>query len=111
VVRREGKHPIIAKALQVPAAARNIFFGTRAILILDPVGPKSRPNPSLLSQAFGLTSAEAKLAARLADGTSLTEAAEELTISRGTARSQLKTVFMKTETHRQSQLVALLFLF
>ena len=65
VVRREGKHPIIAKALQVPAAARNIFFGTRAILILDPVGPKSRPNPSLLSQAFGLTSAEAKLAARL----------------------------------------------
>ena len=36
VVRREGKHPIIAKALQVPAAARNIFFGTRAILILDP---------------------------------------------------------------------------
>jgi DNA-binding CsgD family transcriptional regulator len=111
VVRREGKHPIIAKALQVPAAARNIFFRTRAILILDPVGPKSRPNPSLLSQAFGLTSAEAKLAARLADGTSLTEAAEELTISRGTARSQLKTVFMKTETHRQSQLVALLFLF
>ena len=108
VVRREGKHPIIAKALPVPAAARNIFFGARAILTLGPVGPKPRPNASLLSQAFGLTSAEAKLAATLADGTSLTEAAQELTISRETARTQLKTVFMKTETHRQSQLVALL---
>jgi DNA-binding CsgD family transcriptional regulator len=108
VVRREGKHPIIAKALPVPAAARNIFFGARAILTLGPVGPKSRPNASLLSQAFGLTSAEAKLAATLADGTSLTEAGQELTISRETARSQMKNVFMKTETHRQSQLVALL---
>jgi hypothetical protein len=50
VVRREGKHPIIAKALPVPAAARNIFFGARAILTLGPVGPKSRPNASLLSR-------------------------------------------------------------
>ena len=108
VIRREGKHPIIAKVLPVPAAARNLFFGARAILTLGPVGPKARPNASLLSQAFGLTSAEAKLAATLADGTSLKEAAQELTISRETARSQLKTVFTKTDTHRQSQLVALL---
>jgi DNA-binding CsgD family transcriptional regulator len=108
VVRREGKHPVIAKVLPVPETARNSFLGARALLIFAHVGPKPRPNTSLLSQAFGLTSAEAKLAATLADGTSLKEAAQELTISRETARSQLKTVFMKTDTHRQSQLVALL---
>jgi hypothetical protein len=36
-------------------------------------------------------------------------AARELKISRETARNQLKSVFAKTDTHRQSELVALLF--
>jgi hypothetical protein len=35
-------------------------------------------------------------------------AARELEISRETARNQLKSVFAKTDTHRQSELVALL---
>ena len=35
-------------------------------------------------------------------------AARELTITRETARNQLKSVFAKTDTHRQSELVALL---
>jgi hypothetical protein len=41
-------------------------------------------------------------------GTSLEQAAQELNISTETARSQLKAVFAKTDTHRQSELVALL---
>ena len=107
VIRRVDKRPIIAKVLAVPAAARNLFLGARAILKLVLVEPKARPDALLLSETFGLTSAEAKLAATLSDGTSLNAAAEELNISRLTARSQLKTVFAKTDTHRQSQLVAL----
>jgi hypothetical protein len=35
-------------------------------------------------------------------------AARELKISRETARNQLKSVFAKTDTHRQSELVALI---
>ena len=57
--------------------------------------PKPPPNASLLSKIFGLTFAEAKLAAALAGGTSLDTAAEELDISRETARSQLKIVFAR----------------
>ena len=107
VIRRDGKRPIIAKVLPVPAAARNPFLGARAILTFVPIEPKARPDASLLSKTFGLTLAEVKLAAALADGTSLKAAAEELNISRQTARNQLKIVFAKTDTHRQSQLVAL----
>jgi len=44
----------------------------------------------------------------MASGMSLEDAAEKLTIARQTARTQLKAIFMKTGTHRQSQLVALL---
>ena len=92
----------------------SVYVRNRRLKITDQqsrfvsIEPKPRPNASLLSKIFGLTFAEAKLAAALADGTSLEEAAEELHISRETARSQLKIVFGKTDTHRQSQLVALL---
>jgi DNA-binding CsgD family transcriptional regulator len=106
VIRRNGKLPIIAKVLTVPAAARNLL-GARAILTFVPIEPKARPDASLLSKTFGLTSAEAKLAAALADGTSVKAAAEELNICRQTARNQLKVVFAKTDTPRQGQLVAL----
>jgi DNA-binding CsgD family transcriptional regulator len=108
VVRRKDKSPIVVDALPVPAAARSPFLGARVILTLVPVEPKPRPDAALIARTFGLTPAEAKLAAALANGTSLEDAAEELHISRETARSQLKVVFAKTGTHRQSGLVALL---
>jgi DNA-binding CsgD family transcriptional regulator len=107
VIRRVGKRPIIAKVLTVPPAARKPLLGSLAILTFVPIEPKARPDASLLSKTFGLTSAEARLAATLADGTSVKAAAEELNICRQTARNQLKIVFAKTDTHRQSQLVAL----
>ena len=108
VIRRDGRRPIIAKMLQVPAAAKDLFLGARALLAFFPLEPKPRPDAPLLCKAFGLTPAEARLAAALANGTSLEAAADELHISRETTRTQLKMVFAKTDTHRQSQLVALL---
>ena len=62
---------------------------------------------SRLQQAFCLTSAEARLAAALAEGASLKDYAASAGIAEGTARVQLKSVFAKTGTHRQAQLVAL----
>ena len=58
---------------------------------------------------FGLTKAEAKLAAILAKGQELKSAAEELGITYGTARSRLAQIFQKTATRRQGELVHLLF--
>jgi DNA-binding CsgD family transcriptional regulator len=57
---------------------------------------------------FRLTPSEAKLACFIARGAPPAIAARELKISRETARNQLKSVFAKTCTHRQSELVALL---
>ncbi|MGB3538531.1 MAG: hypothetical protein WBA42_10255 [Mesorhizobium sp.] len=57
---------------------------------------------------YGLTPSEAKLAAILAGGGALAEAAETLSITGGTARQRLKSIFTKTDTHRQGELVALL---
>jgi DNA-binding CsgD family transcriptional regulator/PAS domain-containing protein len=68
----------------------------------------SAPDPREALQAlYGLTPAEARLARALADGLSIAEAAEALSIQLSTARSVLKSVFAKTGTRRQASLVGL----
>ncbi len=57
---------------------------------------------------FGLTPAESRLATALYGGASLNEYAEQQGISSGTARIQLKSIFSKTNTNRQADLIKLL---
>jgi DNA-binding CsgD family transcriptional regulator len=61
-----------------------------------------------LRAEFGLTKAEARLALRLAEGSSLASAAQTFGVKLTTIRSQLQQVFAKTGTSRQSELVAML---
>jgi DNA-binding CsgD family transcriptional regulator len=107
-MRRDGKAPLLIRVLPLAAAAHSPFLGARALLLLCELRAKPAPEPALLARAFGLTLAEARLAALLATGIALEAAAQRLGVSRETARTQLKAVFAKTETHRQSELVALL---
>jgi DNA-binding CsgD family transcriptional regulator len=58
-----------------------------------------------LISLYGLTRGEAALAAKLVEGKSIEVAATELFISPHTARTHLKRIFMKTDTHRQPELV------
>jgi DNA-binding CsgD family transcriptional regulator len=108
VVRRKRRAPVVIRVLPVHGAARSPFLGARALLTFASVEPRPGPKSSLLAKLFGLTPAEAKLASLMAEGISVEKAAEALEISRETARNQLKAVFAKTATHRQSELVALL---
>ena len=66
-------------------------------------------NESVLIKLYGLTRGEAGLAAHLLRGKSIEEAAELLFISPHTARTHLKRIFMKTDTHRQTELVVRIF--
>jgi DNA-binding CsgD family transcriptional regulator len=80
----------------------------RALLTLNALGPKPGSSAAILAKTFRLTPSEAKVACIIARGAPPDIAARELKISRETARNQLKSVFAKTDTHRQSELVALL---
>jgi DNA-binding CsgD family transcriptional regulator len=108
VIRRERRSPVIARLLPIHGGARTPFLGARALLTLVPLEPAYGPIPALLTRAFGLTPAEAKLAATIAQGKALEQIAKELGIARTTVRNQLRAIFSKTNTHRQSELVALL---
>ncbi len=59
----------------------------------------------VLVRLYGLTRGEATLVKHLVQGKSIEDAAAELFISPHTARTHLKRIFMKTDTHRQTELV------
>lgn len=80
---------------------------TAIIFISDPE-QEEIPDELVLSKLFGFTPAEAKLAALLAQGRSLKEAADTSGVARSTVRSQLKKLFEKTNTRRQGELIRLL---
>jgi len=61
----------------------------------------------VLRELYGLTEAETQLVELLCQGSSLDEAAGARGVTLNTARSQLKQVFAKTHTSRQSELVRL----
>lgn len=108
IVRRRALPPVIIQVLPVDGAARSPFLGARAILVLNDLAREQRPELELLRQLFNVTAAEARLARLMASGVSPEQAAEMIGVARETVRNQLKAIFAKTGTHRQSELVALL---
>jgi DNA-binding CsgD family transcriptional regulator/PAS domain-containing protein len=90
----------IESALSLARVCAAVFIGSAE--------QKSELSADVLNYLFGLTRAEARLAVELARGFEIKEIAERLNISPHTARTQLKAVFQKTGTRRQTELVKLL---
>ena len=77
-------------------------------LILVDLEETPEPKPSALQKMFGLTGAEADLAIRIARGETPADIAKLQDVSISTVRSQLASLFTKTNTKRQAELVSLL---
>lgn len=75
-----------------------------AVFVRDTEG-KVDPPLRLAQQLFQLTPAETAVAIQLANGLSLEEAAEALSIRHNTARAHLRSIFSKTGVRRQTELV------
>ncbi|QRM57104.1 PAS domain-containing protein [Sinorhizobium sp. BG8] len=108
VVRWENAAPIVIRMLPVDGVAKSPFLCARALLLLNEIVPPAKSDWRVFSLAFRLTPAEARLAALLAIGEPLENAAETLGVTKETVRSRVKSIFQKTDTHRQAALVALL---
>lgn len=105
--RREGR-PLIAR--MSPAFEPGGASRSEALVLVQLVDMDERANvvSECLREAFGLTKAEARVAAALAGGKTLKEAATKLGVADGTVRGQIKSIFAKTETRGQPELAALL---
>lgn len=84
--------------------------GSGAVAVLFITDPEKPQNPvdHLFGELYDLTDAEVRLINALLEGGGLTAAAECLGVSRNTAHSQLASIFQKTGTSSQTELVRLL---
>jgi DNA-binding CsgD family transcriptional regulator len=107
--RPSGKRPylLLVSRMSSRYPTLSTFRPVASILITDP-DTRPRVSRQRLRGAFGLTDAEAQLAAALVAGDDLQAAAERLGIQYATARARLAEIFLKTNTHRQSELIHLI---
>ena len=110
--RPPPRPPLVATAVPLSAtgmaAAGLSPTATALLLVADTEARTEAASPALLRDAFGLTKAEAGVAARAANGEGVPALAASLDISPGTARLHLHRVFEKTGVHRQAELAAVL---
>lgn len=98
---------MVAKPALGPAYLR-AGGGAALALFISETGQAAPPASEAIRDFFKLTRQEAALAAQIAGGASLREAARLLGVSYNTARTHLRAIFAKTGARRQSQLVLLL---
>lgn len=89
-----------------PVFDRWAHTGVGAAIFVRPLQPRRLAGD--VQAAFSLTAAESRLAGMLLQGHALDEVSARLGISKNTVRTQLRSLFEKTGTHRQADLVALL---
>jgi DNA-binding CsgD family transcriptional regulator len=107
--RPSGKRPfsILVSPMRV---VKDTMAGVEPAICITLTDPEAQalPPEAALRDLFGLTRSEARLAARLARGDALVQAAEGLGLTYATVRAQLTAIFRKTQTNRQGELVRLL---
>jgi DNA-binding CsgD family transcriptional regulator len=112
VLRRgRGKQPLHIMGVPIPIDSQTTLMvghGPVAMLVID--DPDQRPYVphEIIAALFGLTPSEARLLLALSQGQTLTQYTVELHVTQNTARTHLKSIFAKTKTSRQSDLVRLM---
>jgi len=104
--------PSMARALALLVAPIRIDHtlmrqAAAVVFVTDP-GRESEAPPELLKQLYGLSAREAALARLIIQGIDLHQAADRLGVTMNTARTHLRLIFEKTDTHRQAELIRLL---
>ncbi|HEY3531813.1 MAG TPA: hypothetical protein VGL43_01680 [Casimicrobiaceae bacterium] len=70
--------------------------------------PETQSDPEMLASLYGFSKAELRLVSALLRGENLLQIAGRNCVSLATVRTQLKSVFAKTNTHRQAEVIQLL---
>jgi DNA-binding CsgD family transcriptional regulator len=108
IVCRSCGTPLSLQFVPFPSHLRLDENSCGAAVAIVARGPSCNETGNLFRDFYGMTRAEARLAALIAGGYSLIDAAAILNISHNTARTHMKRVYSKTNTHRQVGLIRLL---
>lgn len=109
--RSNGRKPLSIKVSKLTSKIDTAPDKQReptVVILLCDLEKNIETNTELLQRLFGLTTTEAQILNQIVSGRSISEAALRLNMAEGTARTHLKRIFSKTNTHRQNELVHLI---
>jgi DNA-binding CsgD family transcriptional regulator/pimeloyl-ACP methyl ester carboxylesterase len=106
-VGRETAREALKKAMRKAGARRSPDLVRRMMDLMSGMGAPIGDVEAVLRALFGATPAEAKAAARFAEGLTAREVAAALGVKEATVRGQLKAVFAKTGVNKAKDLVRL----
>lgn len=108
VMRRSCRRPymVFVSPLKSNPISIESKKATVAIYITDPER-RFATAEDILRRLYRLTISEARLAALLVEGKNVEEASEKLEITTNTTRTHLKSIYQKTDTRGQSDLIRL----
>ncbi len=104
--RGDSVRPLSIKVAPVELNPGDSGSRVAAVFIRDLEIRQTVP-PEVVAKLFGLTFAEARVVVELVKGKRPQEVADDLGVSLNTVRNQLKQIFSKTNTGRQSELISL----
>ncbi|TVR98980.1 MAG: helix-turn-helix transcriptional regulator [Rhodospirillales bacterium] len=108
VSRPNGQRPLSIWIWPVRALERHSWDDPAAVMFIGDPDYSGDIDEGRLRQLYGLTAAEARVAALLASGYRLDEIAEMLDVAYETTRKHLKRVLSKAHTDRQAELVRMI---
>jgi DNA-binding CsgD family transcriptional regulator/PAS domain-containing protein len=108
LISRGNKKALHILIAPIPSETVSASGNAAAVVLISDPEDKTAVPAEIFSLLFGLTPAEARLASALLAGKSLSEAAELYSVCQETVRTQIKSVFQKTGTRRQGELIRLL---
>ena len=94
--------------IPITGTARDFFDGAFGVLVVTPATAPNAPSSSLIQGLFDLTPAEARVAGAITERFTLEQIAARYSVAYETVRAQVRAVFSKTGTNKQSQVAALM---
>ena len=98
---------VLPLRMQRPGALTAACRGRYVMVVTRQLSDESAISIEFFTRCYGLTKAERRLLEMLASGMTILEAGEALDVSANTARTHLRSLFAKTGTHRQAELIRL----
>ncbi len=108
VVRRLNAGPLAVHVHRLGGSLPDLFAHSVGVCLIEGGEPKPGQDLQHVRQLLGLTAAEAAIATLISQGIPLREIAERKGIAYETVRAHLRSIFGKTGTKRQAELVTLL---
>ncbi|WP_431323149.1 helix-turn-helix transcriptional regulator [Rhizobium sp. YTU87027] len=107
LIPRSERRPLLVEAMPTSSLISDAFTATSAIILVFDMEERPRMPEKRLALLFGLTPAEARVASMLVAGYDIQTVAERSETTSETARAHVKAILSKSQTHKQTEFIAL----